>query len=161
MIAGVTLHAILFASLHLLVPDISPISGIISEYSNSPYHLLARTAFITFGLIWVLLSIALGIALPLKPIVAVGLGLLWLAAIALIVSALFPQAADPRDPSQTGTLLIPIINVSRIGLFVAIILLSIHLRHVFPWQPVGNLLLILAVICVITFLLTIGVLLKA
>lgn len=160
VIAGVILHVILFVALHILVPEISPISEIISEYSSSPYQILARAAFITFGLIWAMLAIILGITLSLKPIAFIGIGLLWLAALALIVSAVFPQAADPRDPANSGSILIPIINISRIGLFVAFILISMQLRKILLWQPIGKTLVILSVICVVIFILTIGVLLK-
>ena len=150
-------HAVLFFALHMLEPALSPASSIISDYAEAGQATVAAAAFVTFAVAWASLAFALGDA-PRSRTLAVGRGLLALAAVAILVAALVPESADPR----TGGTAARVQNLlARPGLFLAIVLVSVGVRSAPSWRRSGNALLGLAVGSVLGLVLTVTVLLGA
>lgn len=151
-------HAVTFLGLHLLEPQLSPVSSIISDYSGTASAWLAAGAFLIFASIWASLSVALS-ALPGRSrMMSAGRILFALGALAIVVAAVAPASADPR----TGSVLANVQNVlARPGLFLGIVLVSVALRKAPGWEDIGLLLVALSTLAVVLLLATIGVLLDA
>lgn len=150
-------HACLFAVLHVLEPELSPISSIISDYATTGHAWVATAAFLAFAAIWGSLAVALH-TVPRSRSVLVGRVLFILAMLAIIFASAFPETADPR----TGSALSRIQNiVARPGLFLGVILVSLGLRRAQGWEGLGMLLVVLALFSALLLIVTIWVLLGA
>lgn len=155
-VLGVVLHSLLFALLHLLVPELSPAAAIISDYAQTSFGWLAVSAFLAFALIWSSLAVELRPLLR-GPAMHLGWVLLALASLAIAVAAIFPGSADPGNPTVLSTAQ----NlVARPGLFLGIVLVSIGLRARPGWRGLGNLLLGLALASALLLVATLAVLLE-
>lgn len=149
-------HAILFLALHALEPEISPVSGIISDYSGSVHASWATAAFLAFGLVWGAMALALSEAGRDRTL-TVGRLLLALATVAILWAAFSPASADPR----TGSVAARIQNlVARPGLFLGILLVSIGLGRSPRWEATARALVILALSAAILLVITIALLLE-
>ena len=140
-LVAVASHLVLCALLHVLEPQISPISGIISDYAATESAILAKGTFVAFAAVWLSLAIALGgVARRAAPL-SIGRELLALAAVSIALLTFVPEVADPRTPSvlaKVGNL------VARPGLFLGIVLVSIGLRRAPGWDDLRGTLLSLS-----------------
>lgn len=156
IVATVT-HAALLLGLHVLEPGISPLASIISDYSQTAHAGWATAAFVTFGIIWGAMAVALSGTDDSRG-VQVGRALFALAMVAILVAAIFPATADPR----TGSVVARIQNlVARPGLFLAVLLVSLGVRRVAGWEAVAARLVGLATAAIVLLVATIGFLLQA
>jgi hypothetical protein len=153
----VSCHVIAFGLLHLLEPELSPISSIISDYSQTKSSGLATVAFLVFAAIWACLALALS-QLPTRPLlVTLGQVLFGLAVLGIVTGAVAPSTADPR----TSSLLSSLQNlVARPGLFLGVLLVSVGLRRVAAWADVAPKLIALSVLAIALLIATVGFLLE-
>lgn len=136
-IGAVGAHAVLFLTLHALEPGLDPVASIISDYAQTESAPLVVAAFLAFAAVWGSLAVALS-APPSNAWLLAGRGLFALAAIAIVIAAVFPETADPR----TGTAIARIQNLlARPGLFVGVLLVSWGLRRAPGWERLANWLL--------------------
>lgn len=154
--AGVVGHALTFGALHILEPDLSPVRSIISDYGQTEHAGLTTGAYFLFAAIWGCI-VAATASVPQTVSVTVGRLLLSLAVAGIVVAALVPSAADPRTPS----LLAMALNLTRPGLFLGVVLVSVGLRNAAPFRDLAPKLVTLSLIAVLLLLLTLGPLLRS
>jgi hypothetical protein len=156
-VAACGVHAVLFLALHLLEPQLSPMSSIISDYAAAGRAMETTAAFVAFAAVWAALAVGLGAA-PASRTMATGRALLTAAAVAILVAAFLPESADPRS---AGALARVQNLLARPGLFVAVCLVSLGLRAAPEWRAHGDVLLGLAAGALGGLILTVVVLLPA
>lgn len=155
-VAGIAYHAVAFAALHVLEPQLSPLRSLIGDYASTPSGWLAASTFVAFAATWA--ALAIGLSWPTRSrLLPAGRVLFGAAAVALLVAALVPSAADPRTP----TALAKALNLARPGLFLGIPLVSIALGRVPEWKGSSRVLVVLALSAFILMLVSVGVLLEA
>ena len=158
VIVCIAAHAVAFLGLHVLEPQVSPLSTVIGDYSTTESSWLATCAFVAFACLWATLAVATSAAAPGSRTMLVARLLFALAAVALLVAAVVPESADPR----TGSSLARVQNLlARPGLFLAVLLASFALRRVPEWGDIGTYLVGLAVVCIVLLIATVGFLLNA
>ncbi|MEJ2205000.1 MAG: DUF998 domain-containing protein [Gemmatimonadota bacterium] len=154
--AGVIGHALTFGALHVLEPDLSPVSSIISDYGQTEHAWLVTGAYFLFAAIWGCIVAATS-SVPQTVSVTVGRLLLSLAVAGIVIAALVPSSADPRTPS----ILAMALNLVRPGLFLGLVLLSVGLRNAPPWKDLAPKLVTLSLIAVLLLILTLGPLFRS
>lgn len=155
-IAAVAYHSVAFAALHVLEPQVSPTRSLIGDYSPTDSGWLAASTFVAFAVVWA--AVALALSGPTQSMVLVaGRVLFAVAAVGLPVAAFVPSAADPRTKSALATAL----NLTRPGLFVGILLVSIALARLPEWEGASWSLVILAVVAFAVMMLSVRFLLDA
>jgi Protein of unknown function (DUF998) len=156
-IVAVVYHLSAFIALHVLEPQLSPISGIISDYSSTDSKWLVVSTFLAFGAIWAILALALSWPAQGWWLLA-GRVLFALAAVGLVLGAIVPSAADPRTPTALATIL----NfVARPGLLVGIVIASLYLRGDPRWSDLSPKLVLLASAAFLLTLVSVTILLQA
>lgn len=152
------LHGVCLVGLHILEPGVSPVRGLLSDYAVTDSAWLATLAFLVFASIWASLVVALSAVGPRTTLLVCGQALFALAALAIVVTAFVPESADPR----TGSTLAAVQNLlSRPGLFLGVLLVSLGLRGEGGWTTTVRTLVVLAVTAVGLLVATITVLLEA
>jgi len=155
-LAGVAYHALAFIILHVLEPQLSPVSAIISDYAATESSWLVVTTFVAFAVVWA--ALALGLSWPGQAwLLVAGRVVFAVAAIGLLVAALVPAAADPR----TGTVLSVALGAVRPALFVAIVVVSVGLRSDLLWHDGSWMLVILSSAALLLTLVSVAFLLEA
>ncbi len=148
-------HGIIFGLLHLLEPQLSPSSSIISDYFLTSSNWLVTIALLFFALSWASLSVAL-VEVPKSRLIVAGRILFVLAFISIIIGIVSPASMDPR----TGSFLSKIQNLfARPGLFLGILLISLGLSGKPGWDIHARILLTLSIIVSILLVITIKILL--
>ena len=143
-IACVGYHALAMVSLHVLVPEVSPLSGMVGDYLSSPSQLLSRTTFLAFA--GALASLAFGLrpSLPRGLRSSVATGLIVVAILAFVSVAMFPEAANQ------------IARVAQPATVLTIILFSMVLRREQRWASVAAWFLVIPALLVFLFVITIA-----
>ncbi len=143
-IACVGYHALAMVSLHVLVPEVSPLSDMVGDYLSSPSQLLSRTTFL--ALAGALASLAFGLrpALPSGLRSSVATGLIVVAIPAFVGVAMLPGSANQ------------IARVAQPAMVLTIIMFSLVLRGEPPWRSVGAWLLVIPALLVFLFVITIA-----
>lgn len=144
--AAVACCALGMALLHLLAPEVSPARDMVDAYLATPYALLSRSTFAGLGI--ALAALAVGLMFALGPRGAAAVMPLDLASLGFFGVALFPEAAD-----RIGL-------VTRPLTLLAILVASLVLHRRPRWEPVGPLLVALALLLLGAFALTFGVLVE-
>jgi len=155
-IAAAVAHLLAFVALHVLAPDVSMVSGIISDYGRGEYAWLQRLSFVLFALMWGTLSGAMSILPQRRPTVVARVVFLAVVPM-LLVGAVVPSAMDPRDPTFLSTAL----NAGRPAQFVAMLLVSIGLRKSRGWEDLARALLALTLAAFVLLVVSLAVLLEA
>lgn len=150
-------HAVLFASLHAVEPDLSPAASLLSDYGQTEHAPLATGAFVAFAVVWGALAVALSGASGRRAVL-VGRSLFALAMAAILLAAFFPATADPR----TSSVIARVQNlVARPGLFAGMLLISTGLRGTAGWANVAKTLLVVAGAATVLLVTTVAFLLDA
>lgn len=154
--AAAAYHAVVFLTLHVLEPELSPVSSIISDYTATAAGGVATSAFVAFAVVWASLAAALAASQGTR-LLLVGRVMLALAVIGILVGVASPASADPR----TGSLPASAINlVARPGLFAAVLLASLGLRGAKGWEDRVPLLLTISIVACALLVVTIALLLE-
>jgi hypothetical protein len=148
-------HGLIFVVLHFIEPQLNPVSSIISDYAQTSSIWVMKLSLVAFALVWISLSIALE-KVSRSPLILVGRALFALAFVSILIGIVFPASMDPR----TGSLLSKFQNLlSRPGLFLGILLVSIGLFRQSDWKTQAPWLLGLGIAASVLLVLTIIVLL--
>jgi hypothetical protein len=120
--------------MHLLRPDLRPVSHMISEYAVGPFGWVMQSVFV--GLSLGCAALLAGLAFNGPPSIAARLGvaLLGVASVGLIVSAVYPMDLPGAPATRAGEMhdLSFLINVGSIAL--AIVLLTIGFGSDLRWR---------------------------
>jgi len=103
-IAGVLYFALTIAALHVLRPDLNPISHFTSEYAVGPYGFLMTTTFFSMSVASFALVIGLYQAVLPPTRSLLGLGLLGIWAIGVLIAMLFPIDIEGAPETIAGTI---------------------------------------------------------
>ena len=170
-LALVAAHVVLFLGLHLLEPQLSPASAIISDYAATDSTVIASVTFIVFAMLWLALAGALG---PGHIALHIGRGLFVMASIfilawigwsgaasdlhsSLLLASSFPESTDPR----TGTVLSRVQNLfARPGLFVGAVAVSLGAAKTPGWGSQAWPLVGLSISALVLLVFTVAVLLE-
>ena len=102
VIGSLAYFVTILAVLHGLRPDVDAVASVTSEYAVGPYGVLMTSAYFILALALASLGLALARALPASPRLSAGVGLLFVAAVAVGVAGFFPVdvgAARPVTPT--------------------------------------------------------------
>ncbi len=150
----VLIFVVLVVLLHVLRPQLNPLSHAISEYAIGPYGFLMTLAFIMRGLgeLFLVVGLALGITRSSRS--WTGLVLLTLSTLCTFLVAIFPG-----NPQDMTVLLIH--SVSALfgfsSLAIAALVWSLRLRKDTLWYSSTRVSLILALLMLLSLLFFIGV----
>jgi len=155
-VAAAFAHLLAFVALHVLEPDVSMVSGIISDYGHGEYAWLQRLSFVFFAVMWGTLSGAMSILPQRRPTIVARV--IFVAVVPLLlVGAVVPSAMDPRDPTFLSTVL----NASRPAQFLAMLLVSVGLRKSSGWEDLARVLLALTLAACVLLAVSLAFLLEA
>ncbi len=104
--------------MHVLRPDYSPTSHMISEYAVGRYGWIMTTSFLALGCGCLTLLLALSGSEPGSVAAWIGILLMGIPSIGLVVSAFFPMDAPESPPTRTGD----VHNISFLANVVSIVL---------------------------------------
>ena len=153
-LVGVAYFVVIIVVLHLLRPDLSPISQPTSEYAVGRYGFLMTSAFFSMSLASFALVIGLYQGVPLRARSRIGLGLLGLWGIGVLVAMSFP--IDPEGAPQTVSGTIHQINgpLAFLSLTAGTILVSRRFKQAQQWRPLHRTALILSLVMLTVFIAT-------
>ncbi len=139
--AGVLYFIIAVVILHLLRPDLNPVTHAVSNYAVGSFGLLMTSAFFMLAMSEFALAQGLVCSLARTRKAIVSVFLLRLAAAGLIVTGLFHSDVDvPRPPASPGAFVHWTgAGISFLSLMIAIFLLSSCFRHDTRWQAISRL----------------------
>lgn len=141
------------ALMHLLRPDYPPRSHMISDYGVGPYGWVMSTCFIAMGGGLLTLLIALFQTGPRSGAARIGTVLLGIAAIGVVVSAVFPTDL-PGGPSTRSGLIHTISFLVNVGsIILAAVLLSLSFGGDARWRSYRRTALVLTSLIVVAFVL--------
>ena len=103
VLGSVGYFVVIIALLHGLRPDVDAIARVTSEYAVGPYSVLMTSAYFVLALALASLGLALARAHPGSTRLTAGIGLLFLAATAVVAAGFFPvDVGAPRPITPTG-----------------------------------------------------------
>ena len=142
-ISSVALHALAMVLLHWLVPEVNPLSEMVSAYLSSKYEWLSRITFVALAGAFGTLGLGLALGQIQGRTFTVGVVLTVIATIGFLGVAALPGAARLfAMPTQPATV-------------VAVFLLSLALSRQPAWQTTGSYLLVISFGLIALFLVTI------
>ena len=130
--------------LHVLVPEVSPLAGMVGDYLDSPYQLLARSTFLALAGALTALAVGLHPVLPSGPRSSLASVVIAVAIPAFVSVAVFPASADE------------IARVAQPSLVLTVIVFSLVLHRLRPWNSVRKWLLLIPGLLVFLFVITIA-----
>jgi hypothetical protein len=147
-VSAVILHAATTVLLHWLVPQVDPVSELMTAYLSSEYQVLSRVGGLAFGCAMGSLAVGLYFHRISGVWFKVALVLAAVAVIGFLVLAAAPDAV--------GFLA----GAVRPAMVLTVLVLSLRLRRETPWQVVGPYLLAM-VIGVVSLFVLLGIFLSA
>lgn len=152
--AGVILFSVIVVALHLLRPDLNPISRPTSAYAVGPYSFLMTSAFFSMGLASLALVVGLFQGVPHAALSRTGLAFLGMWSLGVLIAMLFPM--DPEGVPQTisGTIHQAAGPFTFLSLTIGITLVSRRFKHDEVWYPFHRTALVLSMIMLVTFTAT-------
>jgi bacteriorhodopsin len=153
-LVGVVYFVVIIVVLHLLRPDLSPISQPTSEYAVGQYGFLMSSAFFSMSLASFALVVGLYQGVSPRARSSIGLGLLGLWGVGILIAMSFP--IDPEGAPQTVSGTIHRINgpLAFLSLTAGTILVSRRFKHDQQWRPFHRTALILSLLMVAAFVAT-------
>ena len=101
-IACYTYFVLALLLMHVLRPDYTPTSHMISDYAVGPYGWIMTTAFLALSGASLMLLLGLARSGPRSVAARLGTLLLGIASLGLLVSAIFPTDLDGTSSTRTG-----------------------------------------------------------
>lgn len=141
-IASIAYHSLAMVSLHVLMPEVSIVSGMVGEYLAGPYQTLSRTTFLAIACALATTAVGLNPSLPAGAWSGVAKALIVLSILGFLGVTGFPAAAP-----QIGM-------VTRPATVLALIALSFLLRKERGWARVAGALMTVSILFVVLFLAT-------
>lgn len=120
-------------ALHVLVPELDPLTRYMSEYALGRFSLLMLVAFLALGAGSVALALAL---VPVAGRASAALVALW--GVAMGALALFPTTTGGRATTEAARVHGTLLAVAEAALVAGIALASWRLRAVPAWQRLGR-----------------------
>ena len=153
-LVGVTYFVVVIVFLHLLRPDLSPISQQTSEYAVGQYGFLMTSAFFSMSLASFALVVGLYQGVSQRARSWIGLALLGMWAAGILIAMIFP--IDPEGAPQTISGTIHRINgpLAFLSLTAGTILVSRHFKQDQQWRPFHRTALILSLLMLAVFVAT-------
>jgi hypothetical protein len=145
-VVAVAYFAVIIVALHVLRPDLNPLSRPTSEYAVGAYGLLMSTAFFSMSVATFALVIGLARGLSHAARSRVGLGLLSLWGIGVLIAMIFPIDAEGASPTLAGT--IHGINgpIAFLCMTAGVFLVSRRFKWDHHWRPLYRTALMLALL---------------
>jgi Protein of unknown function (DUF998) len=153
-LVGVAYFVVIIVVLHLLRPDLSPISQPTSEYAVGRYGFLMTSAFFSMSLASFALVVGLYQGVSPRARSRIGLGLLGLWGVGVLIAMSFP--IDPEGAPQTVSGTIHRINgpLAFLSLTAGTILVSRRFKQDGLWRPFHRAALILSLLMLAVFVAT-------
>ena len=142
-VGSVAYHVLAMVALHVLQPEVSPLSAMVGAYLAGPYQTLSRTTFLAFALAFGALAVGVGSSLTGRRSFA-ATALLGFSALGFGGVFLFPERV-----TQVGAVVRPITLATMLRL-------SLVLRREPRWAPRGGGLVVVSVSLVLLFVVTFG-----
>lgn len=154
-LVGISVKVLILAALHVVRPDINPVSEPISNYGAGPYGFLLTVADIGSGLAALALVIGLfaGSAPPGRSYA--GLVFLGIYGVSELLAGVFPIDVG-GEATTAGSIHNVAGNLSFFCFPLAAILLSLRMAKDERWRPVRRLALALSIVVVVTVIATIA-----
>jgi len=135
-IGGILYFIVAVAILHILRPELNPISHAVSNYAIGPFGLLMTIAFFALALSEFALALGLARSLTASRGARLSVLLLSLAGIGMVVTGIFPGDVKTPHPPGTTTALIHWAGagISFLSLMIATFLLSNCFKMDRQWQ---------------------------
>jgi hypothetical protein len=153
-LVGVAYFVVIIVVLHLLRPDLSPISQPTSEYAGGQYGFLMTSAFFSMSLASFALIVGLYEGVPPRARSRIGFGLLGLWGVGVLIAMSFP--IDPEGAPQIVSGTIHRINglLAFLSLTAGTILVSQRFKQDQQWRPFHRTALILSLVILAAFIAT-------
>jgi hypothetical protein len=153
-LVAVAYFVVIIVVLHLLRPELSPISQPTSEYAVGRYGFLMTSAFFSMSLASFALIVGLLQGVPPRARSRIGLGLLGLWGVGVLIAMSFP--IDPEGAPQTVSGTIHRINgpLTFLSLTAGTILVSRGFSQDERWRPFHRTALILSLLMLAVYVVT-------
>jgi len=151
-IAGVVYFVCSIIALHVLRPDLNPISHFTSEYAVGPYGFLMTSAFLSMSL--ASFALVIGLYQTVLPPARSLLGLLGIWAIGVLIAMIFPADPDGAPQTLSGTIHQTAGPLTFLCLSVGALWVSWRLNQDAKWSSLYRPELILSFIMLVAFIAT-------
>jgi hypothetical protein len=150
-LAGIVYYIIVFIALHILRPDVNPISQFTSDYSFGPFRILMITAYfsMSLGSLALLIGLHQGIAQQARSLF--GLIFLGVWVVGLLIAGVFPLDPNETQPTIAGTIAQVSAPLHVLSLAIGAILLSRSFKQDKNWRSFYSTSLTLSVIMLVLF----------
>lgn len=145
--------ALALVLLHLLRPDYSPVSHMISDYAVGRYGWVMTTWFIGMSIGCLMLALGLKRSGPNTIPATLGSVLLGVASVGLLVSAAFPTDLDNAPTTQTGNIHTISFLVNIASILIATVLTSLSFGSHPRWRSYRATALTLAALVLAAFVI--------
>jgi hypothetical membrane protein len=152
-IACYTYFVLALLLMHVLRPDYTPTSHMISDYAVGPYGWIMTTAFLTLSSASLMLLLGLARSGPRSVAARLGTLVLGIASLGLLVSAIFPTDLDGTPSTRTGDIHTISFLVNVGCSLLSTVLLSLSFGSDPRWRPYRRTALILASLIMLAFIL--------
>jgi hypothetical protein len=152
-IVGIAVYLVNLAALHLLRPDVNPMSDPVSTYAVGPYGFLFIAANIGSGLAALALTLGLYRGIAPRGRSYVGLFLLGLYGVSELLAAIFPIDVG-AEATMAGTIHNIVGNLSFFAFPIGVILLSLGMGKDERWRSFRRTALAMSLLIVLTVILT-------
>lgn len=148
---GIMYFVVAVVALHVLRPELNPISHAVSNYAIGPFGFLMTSAFFTLALSEFALALGLARSLTTSRGALLSMLLLNLAGAGMVFTGIFPGDVKSLHPPATTTAVIHWISasISFLSLMIATFLLSNCYKTDVRWQSFHHLAFVLAVTIVL------------
>jgi hypothetical membrane protein len=145
--------AVALLLMHVLRPDFTPASHMISDYAVGPYGWVMQTIFVGLSAGCTMLLVGLACSGPTSIAARLGVLLLAVASIGLIVSAIFPTDLQGAPATRSGYLHTLSFFVNVASIILAIVLLATSFGSDPRWRPYQRTSVILLSLIALAFIL--------
>jgi hypothetical membrane protein len=152
--------AIALLLMHVLRPDFSPASHMISDYAVGPYGWVMQTVFVGLSAGCTMLLVGLARSGPTSIAARLGIFLLAVASIGLIVSAIYPTDLQGAPATRSGYFHTLSFFVNVASIVLAIVLLTVSFGSEPRWRPYRRTSVIMLSLIALAFVLQVVTLRK-
>jgi hypothetical protein len=120
--------------LHVLRPDYTPIDHMISDYAVGRLGWVMTTAFVAASAGCLALGLGMALAGPRSVPGRVAVLLLWVVAVGLLVSAIFPTDLEAAASTTTGDIHTASFQVNVVSVILCSLLFAVSFRQNDDWR---------------------------
>ena len=138
--------------LHILRPDYTPVDHMISDYAVGRFGWVMTTAFVAASLGCLTLGLGMAAAGPKSLAGRGAVLLLWVAAIGLLTTAIFPTDLDTAASTKTGSIHTLSFLINVISLILCSLLFAVSFHQNDQWRGYRWTALVLAIALLAAFI---------